>query len=537
MNHAIIIAGNFERPDWFAFQNANQQGTGRFKHGEWPSIKRSFGAYRIASYLRENGWDVEVIDFIHAWSYEEFTHFIKQRMKPNTKFVGLSSLFWATTQGIVDDLNKKLLYIKENYANVPIIAGSQALNTNRKYLADIYVIGYGEKILLEIIKKLDGQSTNLMMYDFDLGGRIVKVANANIQHQSYPMAHLKTIYEERDFVQENEIISIEFSRGCRFKCKFCSYPILGVKGDYTRCDQDLEAELRDNYENWGVTNYSIADDTFNDSTEKVRKYSDMIRTLPFADKINMGGYIRADLIAAFPEQNELLASMGHWYHQYGIESFTPEAAKYVAKGGDKEKLKESLIHTMQYFNEHLGRYRADYLHILGLPHDTDEQFTENLKWLVKNCPKQFYQLHPLVIINQSNENTLQEFYSEFDRTWKQSGIFTSHTEEELGVNFDELKPRTRDMLRPYFYNDMFVKWKHDTSDFWRAAKLFDKLLDYLDEQETAPKVLSFHNYVTTGKYKMEDMNKSFNELETYDDSYTEAQEDFFEEYIFNKLSY
>ena len=32
---------------------------------------RTFGAYKIATHLRDIGWDIEVIDFFYAFSFEE----------------------------------------------------------------------------------------------------------------------------------------------------------------------------------------------------------------------------------------------------------------------------------------------------------------------------------------------------------------------------------------------------------------------------------------------------------------------------------
>ena len=68
-------------------------------------------------------------------------------------------------------------------------------------------------------------------------------------------------------------------RGCRFKCSYCNFPILGVKDDYTRDADDFDTNLRRNYDDWGVTEYIITDDTFNDYVEKIRKYADRVEQI------------------------------------------------------------------------------------------------------------------------------------------------------------------------------------------------------------------------------------------------------------------
>ena len=97
--------------------------------------------------------------------------------------------------------------------------------------------------------------------------------------------------QDRDYIQPQEVLTLELARGCKFKCKFCSFTILGVRGDYSRCGDSLKEELEDNYNRWGVSNYSIADETINDSPEKLKKHADVVRNLPF--DIRMSGFMRA----------------------------------------------------------------------------------------------------------------------------------------------------------------------------------------------------------------------------------------------------
>ena len=38
-------------------------------------------------------------------------------------------------------------------------------------------------------------------------------------------------YHPNDFIKSLEALTLEMSRGCRFKCKYCNYAFLGVKDD------------------------------------------------------------------------------------------------------------------------------------------------------------------------------------------------------------------------------------------------------------------------------------------------------------------
>ena len=59
----------------------------------WTSIKRSAGGHRIASHLREEGYDVEVLDFWPQWTRLQIIQFFQQRVREDTLVVGISVMF------------------------------------------------------------------------------------------------------------------------------------------------------------------------------------------------------------------------------------------------------------------------------------------------------------------------------------------------------------------------------------------------------------------------------------------------------------
>ena len=104
----------------------------------------------------------------------------------------------------------------------------------------------------------------------------------------------------------------------------------------------IRDELINNYEKWGITNYLISDDTFNDSNEKLQILHDMIVALPF--KLNFVCYLRLDLLYHFRDtQLEMLENMGLKSCHFGIESFNPPSAKFIGKGLGEDKSKEFLL--------------------------------------------------------------------------------------------------------------------------------------------------------------------------------------------------
>lgn len=61
--HGIILGGHLEREDTSESRNQLTRQEEKDKPDYWPSIKRSAGGHRIATWIREHDWDIEVIDF------------------------------------------------------------------------------------------------------------------------------------------------------------------------------------------------------------------------------------------------------------------------------------------------------------------------------------------------------------------------------------------------------------------------------------------------------------------------------------------
>jgi len=83
-------------------------------------ISRSLGAHRIASYLREKSWDIEVADWANWWSLDQLKEFFSSRYTNKTVFIGFGHLFsmWDPKLEIFCQ------WIKEKYPHVVIISGS-----------------------------------------------------------------------------------------------------------------------------------------------------------------------------------------------------------------------------------------------------------------------------------------------------------------------------------------------------------------------------------------------------------------------------
>ena len=539
--HGIIVGGMVERRDSsdsrIQINNDSDSAHTKTLNTEWISIKRAPGAHRIATHLRGNGYDVEVVDFWQAWPLDKFQDFIKLRVGRKTKFFAISTLFAMTSPKLKREQNQKLAWFKKTYPWVPIIAGSMNLMASASYNpVDYFVTGFGEKGIIELLKHLSNRTSSVKINSYKYKNRNYNVVECNKYYPAFPEKDLIVSYEDRDFIQPDEVLTVELARGCKFKCKFCSFSVLGVRGDYTRCLDGFKTEVKENYDRWGVTSYTVSDETINDRTEKLIGYGDAVQSLDF--DLNLFGFLRGDLVASRHGDWEHIARMGLWSHFYGIESFTHSAAKSIGKGMAPDRVKDALFGIQDYFNKNVGKYRATYSQIIGLPTETPETYIDQFKWLVNNFPNQSYNYFPLMM-SKAADTAFMSNPSEFERTWEESNIFSELPSAEVKQRWQDanVSDDVRNQLGSLYSSSSLVKWKTDSMDIIQAAETYNECSKIVNHSKVAPHIFYYHRYVTDNDYTVNDMTKTFSQVEPFGENHYIKHMDFFKKYIDRKLAF
>jgi hypothetical protein len=219
-----------------------------------------------------------------------------------------------------------------------------------------------------------------------------------------------TKFEKEDNIIHGEVLSIEVSRGCIFKCKFCNSRMTGKKkNDYIKKHYTIKDEFIRNYEEYGITKYVYVDDTHNDNVEKLTRLADVVQSLPF--QLEYSAFLRIDLIRAFPEQYQLLKDGGLRGAYFGIESLNYESAKAIGKGLHPDKVVEEL-HRFKDKMPQVGTFGN---FICGLPYETKETVAEWCNRIYSNdFPLDSVRVVPLFLTKSrmGNDNIL--YKSEFE---------------------------------------------------------------------------------------------------------------------------
>jgi len=415
-----------------------------------PLTRRPIGAHRIAHFLRENNWDAEVIDFFKFWSFDQLQQLAKQKFTPDVKWIGISYLFLSSPIESVDNF---FLWVKKEYPHIKIIVGSPIQYNQKSVYVDYNISGFGENALLELLKYL---FSNGASPKFSLATHAGKQILANEMYPSYPMKSLNIIYEDRDFIQPEEWLGIEFARGCKFSCAFCNFPVIGVKGDYSRDAEDFEVQIKDAYDRFGVENYWVSDETFNDRTEKITKFADVVETLSFTPYFT--GFIRPDLLIIRPQDREELLRMNFLGHFYGVETFNQETGKIIGKGMDPIKMKEGLIAIRKYYEQYENRrYRGSISLIAGLPYESIDSILQTKDWLIENWQGQNFTMYPLEIGVDEFDNP-----SKISKNWKKYGYVDASNDPDIGHHFAHIGNMQM--------NKIFI-WKNDFTNLKEASDI------------------------------------------------------------------
>lgn len=473
-------------------------------------FQRAIGAYQLAGFLRQHDYTVQVVDFTDDLSDDDFNSIIDRYVTSETLAIGISSTFYSALEDRFISADKKddfMAVIPQNVENAVrhakslypklkvVFGGSRSKAGESLDYVDCVIHGYAEDKLKMYLDELSGKGRVFQYVRKDL--MIVPINQQKVSgkrvfrqdgdHTSFNIEELSHRFAPEDHVLPGEVLPIEISRGCIFKCKFCAFPLNGKKKlDYLRDPKLIADELTANYEQFGTMNYFINDDTFNDSTKKLEDLHREITKLPF--KINFVCYLRPDLLYAHLEQIQLLRELGLASPFFGIESLNQKSATAIGKGMNSSKLKDFLLEL--YFDHWKAEVPITCSYIVGLPHETEATVRETFNW-VKTTPlssiffgltldvRSFYK-------SEFQQDSHKYGYETVDGRWRNEH-FTQSRAVELAEEFN------RELM-----------YTSDRPSSWFLMTLLNHGLDLKTARETRVKDLDWRSLLRVKKQKIND---------------------------------
>ncbi len=355
------------------------------------------GILYIGKSLEDEGHNVKIIDF----NTEENPKEALIESLSSTDVVGLSiyTMMYKEAANIAE-------LIKKTNPDIPIIiGGSHCTYHPEKALkdipaADICVEGEGEFVIKDIMKALNGTKkfSELPGVQYRDEGKIkvgkpVKII-MDLDSISFPARHLINKYEygtldNTDFYKQKFTAMIT-SRGCPFKCRFCTRKNLSLKKFRARSADNVINELKEINKKHGSV--MIVDDNFLLDKKRVHKILDGI----IKNNLDMEIYIegaRVDSADRGLYKKMKQAGVKHIY--FGIESGNQDVLDLYRKEITLPQIRKAvnLSREMNFFT--IGNF------ILGAPNETKKHLEQTIKFAC-SLPLDIAIFNPLIYLQGSD---------------------------------------------------------------------------------------------------------------------------------------
>lgn len=404
----------------------------------------AIGAYKLAHMLRKNGYSCLVVNHFSDYTSQELKDLLDIVISNTTVLVGFSTTFLANINiefkpgepvhfpelpsntvfpHGVEVESEIINYIRQKNPAIKIAAGGTKVHPNYANKNIDYVcLGYSEKSVVNLVDHLSQKVPlkNAMRNVFGVCVIDDKFAT------EYDFKNEDMCWLPEDIVN-HKTLPIEIARGCIFKCKFCSYPMNGKQNlDFVKCNDCLREELQSNYDKFGVENYFMVDDTFNDHIQKLQNMRDVVQSLSFRPKF--WGYHRLDLICTRPETIDLLYDIGVRAMFFGIETLNHQAGKVIGKGHDRNKQIKMIQHIR-------NKYPDITMHgsfIIGLPYESVASIEQTHNQLLsQEIPLNSWQVQALNIRKVS----LNSYHSDIEKNYQSYGYTDLGSEGMQSINW------------------------------------------------------------------------------------------------------
>lgn len=257
-------------------------------------------------------------------------------------------------------------------------------NINAKFflntgLVDLVITGEGEIALEKVIEqfKKKGKISGYPGVMFKKDGKIINCGETrlikNLDKLPFPD------YEEfnlKDYVLSDPLtLPFLMSRGCPYNCNFCLDTVFWKKYRYRSVDNMIK-EFKHNYDKYGVKNYWFNDLTINANLNLLSKFT---KKLMLDDlKINWGGTAR--FIPGITKNIiKNMKKSGCQQIDYGLES----ASRSVLRRMNKLSYDHNYANKVLRWGYEAGMRQALLL-IIGYINETEEEFNENLNFVLNN---------------------------------------------------------------------------------------------------------------------------------------------------------
>lgn len=367
----------------------------------------SLGFAYLSAYLMARGYSVSWVDGIgqglnKVWPLADYPGYqcqgltfeqIVESIPADTEIIGFSAMF-SGEWPILRDLIKR---VRKRFPKCLMLAGGEHITALTEYALrdcpelDVCVRGEGEQTFYEVAEAFaegrDFSNINGVGY-IDKSGAYVEPEGLtrirdidNIPWPYWPDGYLETFWAAGKSygVLSKRDMPMMVSRGCPFKCTFCSNPGMWTTRYVLRNVDDVIAEIKHHIARYNITAVQLYDLT------AIAKRSWAVefckRLLSEGIKLNWSLPSGTRSEALDEETLGLLKQTGCNYLVYAPESGSPRTLELIKKQISLEKLTESAMIAKK-----LGIVLRTNL-IIGFPHETRADIFKTVAYGLKLAVK------------------------------------------------------------------------------------------------------------------------------------------------------
>jgi len=194
----------------------------------------------------------------------------------------------------------------------------------------------------------------------------------------FKMDRYTNLQPATDAVDGSKSFSIMTSRGCPYRCTFCSQSIMPIKWR-ARSPENVLAEWRHLVEDLGAQEIGVLDDSANIDMNRMIKISDLL----VENHLNHVPWMFVNGIRANLATKKVLADMkeaGLKRTAFGVESGDPDVLLSIDKKIDHDTIRQAFKNAKAVGLETIGFF------IIGLPGETEESMEKTIRFACEVDP-------------------------------------------------------------------------------------------------------------------------------------------------------